>query len=89
MQVYVATSSPRVARPVRELKGFTKVSLAAGHRRRCPIELDQRAFSFWSMRHGRWAVEAGDFVIGVGPNSRDLPLHPDHQRRRTQRSPVR
>ncbi len=38
------------------------------------IELDQRAFAFWSVQHGRWAVEAGDFVIGVGPNSRDLPL---------------
>ena len=38
------------------------------------IELDQRAFSFWSERHGRWAVEAGDFVIAVGSNSRDLPL---------------
>ena len=38
------------------------------------IELDQRAFAFWSVQQGGWAVEAGDFVIGVGPNSRDLPL---------------
>jgi beta-glucosidase len=38
------------------------------------IELDQRAFAFWSIRHHDWAVEAGDFVIAVGPNSRDLPL---------------
>jgi beta-glucosidase len=38
------------------------------------IELDQRAFAFWSIEQGQWAVEAGEFVIGVGPNSRDLPL---------------
>jgi len=39
-----------------------------------PVDLDQRAFSFWSPQHGRWAVEAGDSVLGVGPNSPDLPL---------------
>jgi beta-glucosidase len=38
------------------------------------IELDQRSFSFWSTQQGRWAVEAGAFVIGVGSHSRDLPL---------------
>jgi len=53
-----------VARPVRELKGFVKVSLPAGSSRRVSIELDQRAFAFWSVQHGRWAVEAGDFEIG-------------------------
>ncbi len=59
---------------MRELKGFAKVALAAGDSQEVSIELDQRAFAFWSIRDGRWAVEAGDFIIGVGPNSRDLPL---------------
>jgi beta-glucosidase len=63
-----------VARPVRELKGFAKVFLAAGASQQVSIELDQRAFAFWSIRHHDWAVEAGDFAIAVGPNSRDLPL---------------
>jgi beta-glucosidase len=74
VQVYVADTASTVARPVRELKGFTKVSLAAGESRRVSIALDQRAFSFWSVRHGRWAVEGGDFTIGVGSSSRNLPL---------------
>jgi beta-glucosidase len=74
VQVYVQDVESTVARPVRELKGFTKISLPAGAAQTVSIELDQRAFSFWSTRLGRWAVEAGDFVIGVGPNSRDLPL---------------
>jgi beta-glucosidase len=74
VQVYVADAASTVARPVRELKGFTKVSLAAGESRRVSIALDQRAFSFWSVRHGRWAVERGDFTIGVGSSSRNLPL---------------
>ena len=74
VQVYVQDVESSVARPVRELKGFAKITLWPGESRQVSIELDQRAFSFWSVRHGRWAVEAGDFVIGVGPNSRDLPL---------------
>ena len=74
VQVYVQDVQSSVARPLRELKGFVKVSLAAGSSRQVSIELDQRAFSFWSIRHHDWVVEAGDFMIAVGPNSRDLPL---------------
>ena len=36
------------------------------------IVLDERAFAFWSQRHGRWAVEAGEFEIAVGSSSRDI-----------------
>jgi beta-glucosidase len=74
VQVYVADLESSVARPVRELKGFHKVFLPAGAAETVSVALDQRAFSFWSVAQGRWAVEAGDFSIGVGPNSRDLPL---------------
>jgi beta-glucosidase len=74
VQVYVQDVESTVTRPVRELKGFAKVALAAGASQTVSVELDQRSFSFWSIQLGRWAVEAGDFVIGVGPNSRDLPL---------------
>jgi beta-glucosidase len=74
VQVYVQDVESGVARPVRELKGFAKVFLAAGASQEVSIELDQRAFAFWSVRHRRWAVEAGDFVIAVGHHSRALPL---------------
>jgi beta-glucosidase len=74
VQVYVADPASSVARPVRELKGFAKVFLPAGASQRVSIELDQRAFAFWSIRHDAWAVEAGEFVIEAGRHSRDLPL---------------
>ncbi|SDR71725.1 beta-glucosidase [Friedmanniella luteola] len=74
VQVYVQDEESTVSRPLRELKGFTKVVLAAGASETVSVALDQRSFSFWSSRLGRWAVEAGTFVIGVGPSSRDLPL---------------
>ena len=79
-----------VARPVRELKGFAKVHLAAGASAR-------RVRSSWTSGrspsgrspHGRWAVEAGDFVVEVGPSSRDLPLSETGSRGRAAARPAR
>ena len=73
-QVYVGDDEAEVARPPRELKGFAKVHLDAGASERVTVDLDQRAFSYWSARHRRWVVEPGSFTISVGSHSRDLPL---------------
>ena len=68
------TRESSAPRPVRELKGFAKVFLAPGESQSVSIELDERAFAFWSLRDGDWLVESGDFEIAVGSSSRDLPL---------------
>ena len=73
IQVYVTDSASTVARPARELKGFARVELDPGGSGDARIELDTRAFSFWSTVLGRWVVEAGEFVLHVGTSSRDLP----------------
>ena len=73
VQVYVTDSASSVARPARELKGFARVELEPGASGEVRIELDTRAFSFWSTLLGRWVVEAGEFVLHVGTSSRDLP----------------
>ena len=74
VQVYVSDPVASVARPPRELKGFAKVHLAAGASTSVTIDLDQRAFSYWSEPLDRWVVEAGEFGVEVGNHSRDLPL---------------
>jgi beta-glucosidase len=74
VQVYVGDDDATVARPPRELAGFRKVRLDPGESELVSLQLDQRAFSFWSTVHHRWVVEAGDFTISVGSSSRDLPL---------------
>ncbi|HEX8520165.1 MAG TPA: fibronectin type III-like domain-contianing protein, partial [Pseudonocardia sp.] len=74
VQVYVRDVAASEARPVRELKGVAKVVLDAGESRRVTVDLDQRAFSYWSELLGRWVVEAGEFAVEVGRHSRDLPL---------------
>jgi beta-glucosidase len=72
VQVYVGDLASEVARPVRELKGFAKVSLEPGASTSVTVDLDERAFAYWSQRLGRWAVEAGEFEIAVGSSSRDI-----------------
>ncbi len=74
VQIYVGDPVASVARPPRELKGFQKVFLPAGVSKEVSVRLDQRAFSYWSPRHGRWVVESGDFTIEAGRHSRDLGL---------------
>ena len=55
-------------------EGFREGRPGAGESRQVTVDLDQRAFSFWSELLGKWVVEAGDFSIEVGRHSRDLPL---------------
>ncbi|HEY5978882.1 MAG TPA: glycoside hydrolase family 3 C-terminal domain-containing protein [Microlunatus sp.] len=72
VQVYVGDLESEVARPVRELKGFVRVGLEPGASTTVTVHLDERAFAYWSVRLGRWAVEAGEFEIAVGSSSRDI-----------------
>jgi beta-glucosidase len=74
VQLYVADLEARVARPVRELKGFTKVALEPREVETVTFRLGARDLSYWSITHRRWALEAGAFEIAVGASSRDLRL---------------
>ena len=72
VQVYVGDAEASVPRPVKELKGFAKVHLAAGESRSVTIALDARAFAFFDVAAQGWRVEAGQFGISVGFSSADL-----------------
>lgn len=77
VQVYVAPRSRRVSRPVHELKGFKRVFLKAGNSAEIAIELDSRAFAYWSEAYGDWHVEGGTYGIQVGSSSRDISAEVD------------
>ncbi len=74
VQGYVRDVESAAARPLRELKGFQKVFLEPGASQLVEVQLDQRAFSFWSETVGDWAVEGGAFVIEAARNARDVVL---------------
>jgi beta-glucosidase len=73
VQMYVRDVVSSVTRPVKELKGFAKVSLAAGESTTVAIVLDARALAFYDVAMKR-VVEPGEFRIMVGTSSRDEDL---------------
>ena len=73
-QLYVRDVVSMVERPLKELKGFEKVSLLPGEEKSVTIKLDYRSFAFYSTALDRWHVENGDFEIHVGASSRDIRL---------------
>ncbi len=68
-QVYVGDGHSKVERPVKELKGFSKVLLKPGETRHVTVNLDRRAFSYFDADKNQWTVDPGEFTISVGSSS--------------------
>jgi beta-glucosidase len=74
VQLYVQEVTASVERPVKELKGFQKVSLKPGEAQTVSIQLSRADFSFWDEASKAWKAEPGEFTIRVGASSKNTPL---------------
>jgi len=74
-QVYRGDRHSAIDRPLHELVAFRKVFLEPGESQQLTIDLDSRAFAYWSIARHDWIVDEGLFTIAVGASSRDLRLH--------------
>lgn len=74
VQLYVRDLQSSIDRPVRELKGFSKVALAPGESKEVSFILDQRSFAYYETLIHAFHVESGEFAIEVGASSRDIRL---------------
>jgi beta-glucosidase len=72
-QLYVRDLLASVVRPVKELKAFCRVELAAGEAARVRFEVPTDMLSFTGP-HGRRRVEPGDVELQVGVSSADIRL---------------
>lgn len=72
VQVYVRALGSKVDRPVRELKGFQRVTLNAGQATDVTVALSDGAFSYWDVQTHRWKADPGKYAIDVGVSSRDI-----------------
>ncbi len=73
VQMYVRDLVSSVTRPVKELKGFQKVSLQPGEMQTIALEITPETLAFYDI-HMKYTVEPGDFEIMVGNSSRDEDL---------------
>ncbi|HET8929996.1 MAG TPA: glycoside hydrolase family 3 C-terminal domain-containing protein, partial [Acidimicrobiales bacterium] len=74
VQLYVGTTDAPVPRPVRELRGFTKVSLEPGATERVQFVVSRRDLARWSTRSHDWVFDPGSYEVAVAASSRDLRL---------------
>jgi beta-glucosidase len=68
VQLYIRDLVASVVRPVKELKGFTKVSLEPGERQVVRFTLGPRELGFYNQSM-EWVVEPGRFTVWVGWSS--------------------
>ena len=66
-QLYIRDVVASRTRPVRELKGFERVTLAPGEARRVTFTLKRQDLQFWGEKG--WTVEPGQFDLWIGASS--------------------
>ena len=68
-QLYIRQRTGTAARPVRELKGFQRVTLKPGETRTLRFELGDAELRYWNTITKDWVVDESDFQVGVGSDS--------------------
>ncbi len=74
VQLYAGCPGSKVDRAKKELKGFKKVALKPGEKRTVALELNVPELAYYDVDARGWKVEEADYVILVGPSSRDADL---------------
>ena len=68
VQMYIQDVKASVSRPLRELKGFEKVSLAPGESMVVSFEISADALKFWNQQM-EYGAESGEFKVFIGGDS--------------------
>ncbi len=72
VQVYVGKKESSVARALKELKGFKKVSVAAGAKESVSLSIPVESLAFYNEEKSAWEVEKGTYTAYVGTSSADI-----------------
>ena len=73
-QVYVKLPERDEAMPVKELKGFERISLKSGESGKVTIKLRKDLLRYWDEAKGKFIYPSGDYYIMVGASSADIRL---------------
>lgn len=71
VQLYIRDLVGSITRPVKELKGFRKVSLKAGESKTISFNISENDLKFYNSDL-KYVAEPGDFKVFIGTNSRDV-----------------
>ena len=68
VQLYVRDVVASLARPVRELKGFQKITLKAGESKTLKFEIHPANIGFWNLEN-KYITEPGEFQVWISKDS--------------------
>jgi beta-glucosidase len=74
VQLYVRRPTSKIARPLQELKGFSRVAIDPGAQRSVEFSLDAKALAHWDSEQQRFEVEPGPVEVRIGRSSADIRL---------------
>ncbi|MDO4336307.1 MAG: glycoside hydrolase family 3 C-terminal domain-containing protein [Bacteroidales bacterium] len=72
VQLYISDKKSSVDRPVKELKGFSKVELAPGETKEVSITVKGSDLGYFDAEKHAWVVEPGVFEALVGASAGDI-----------------
>ena len=72
VQLYIRDVKSSLPRPVKELKGFQKVTLAPGEQRDITFTIDKSMLSYYDDSKGEWVMEPGSFEALIGASAGDI-----------------
>jgi beta-glucosidase len=78
VQLYIHQKWGRDSRPMRELKGFERVTLQPGETKTVTFQLGPDELGYWSTHAGAWIQEFAAFDLWVG-NASTAELHADFE----------
>ena len=73
VQMYIRDKVSSVTRPVKELKGFQRISLKPGETKTVKLEITPDTLAYHNLDM-EYVVEPGEFEIMIGSSSRDEDL---------------
>lgn len=72
VQAYTGQDHPRLARPEKELKAFSKLYLQPKETQTARMTLDKHSVSFWDPSLKTWVAEQGIYTVLIGASSADI-----------------
>ena len=72
VQLYISDKKSSLPRPVKELKGFRKMSLEAGETATVTFRIDRESLCFFDPDRHEWVAEPGRFEAVIASSSDDI-----------------
>ena len=74
VQIYVRTpdSPASLERPIKRLRGFQRVTIAAGQTKTVSIDIDCADLWFWDNKNDRITFDQGKYIFEIGASSKDI-----------------